>query len=49
MIGAVDRPTSGKIFLDGRKVISAQDRKLRASNRELHGAVFEIRFYQNVV
>ena len=32
-----------------RKVISAQDGKLRASNREPHGAVFEIRFYQNVV
>ena len=41
MIGAVDRPTSGKIFLDGQDVFQQNNRELAISRRRQVGLIYQ--------
>ena len=41
MIGAVDRPTSGKIFLDGQDVFQQNNRELAIFRRRLVGLIYQ--------
>lgn len=41
MIGAVDRPTSGKIFLDGQDVFRQNDRELAIFRRRQVGLIYQ--------
>lgn len=41
MIGAVDRPTSGKIWLDGPDVFSQNNKELAISRRRQVGLIYQ--------
>ena len=41
MIGALDTPTSGKVFIDGKDIFSMNDRKLTVFRRRNIGFIFQ--------
>jgi len=41
MIGALDTPTSGKVFIDGKDIVSMNDRKLTVFRRRNIGFIFQ--------
>ena len=56
MLGGLDRPTSGKVFVDGKDIFSLKDEELTIFRRRKIGFVFQsynlvpvLNVYENIV
>ena len=56
MLGGLDRPTSGKVFVDGKDIFSLKDEELTIFRRRIIGFVFQsynlvpvLNVYENIV